>query len=159
MHRRRLSVFRALAGPVAAVFLSLPVGASSWAQGVDQASDEVAIRAQVTATAKAINARDFAALANLYANDGDAIVLSGPKASGPAAIRETSEAGWSGAPAARQITFTVEGIRFLGHDVAVVDATARFNAGEPTTTRPTYVLVRRNGHWLIAATRVLPAAN
>jgi len=78
--------------------------------------------------------------------------------SGQDAIRRTIEAAWATAPATRRATITVERVRSLGPDIAVLDAVARFNEGEPTQDRGTSVVVRRNGVWRTLVLRVLPAA-
>jgi uncharacterized protein (TIGR02246 family) len=127
----------------------------------ERAGDEAAIRAQLAAMEAAWNERDAAALAALYTADGDAILLLNPqRMAGQNAIRGAAEAGsffpLAGTPD-RRISLDVEGIRFISSDVAIADATARFLAGEPAQTRPTYVMVRRDGTWRIAALRVLPA--
>jgi hypothetical protein len=44
-----------------------------------------------------------------------------------------------------------------GASVAIADTTARFSEGEPTQDRGTWVMVRNNGAWRVAALRVLPA--
>jgi uncharacterized protein (TIGR02246 family) len=120
-------------------------------------SDEAGIRAQVAAAEAAINRRDFAALAALYTSDGDTIIATRPRTSGPDAIRRSAEAAWAAAPSARRLRITVDAIRFLTPDVAIADTIARFSAGEPAEDRGTWVMVRRDGVWRVGAFRVQPA--
>ncbi len=151
-----LATLGVLAIHVTAMSLSAPVVASSQPRGVDKAGDEEAIRGLVAATEKALNERDFAALSSLYAEDGDYLVLEDPKVSGGReALRSAMEKRWASAPATRVTRLSIDEIRFLVEDVAIVDVTASFSDGR-AETRPVYVLVRRGGGWLVAATRVVP---
>jgi len=155
--RRLLGLFLLTLGIAATSCRTQEQGTTTLA-GQDRAADEAAIRAGVAASEAAINGRDFAALAAQFVPDGDAIVVSSPKSTGPEAIRRTFETGWADAPADRQISITVDSIRFLTADIAVVDMSARFSAGEPTQDRATSIVVRRDGAWRTATLRVLPAA-
>lgn len=157
MFRRASSIVLILALPLVAGSCAAPEQSSSQAGEPDRASDEAAIRAQVAEGEAAINRRDFSALTALYAPDGDAVILDGPRSSGQDAIGRAIEAAWSTAPSARQITITVDGIRFLNSDIAIADTTARFSEGEPTEDRGTWVMVRRDGTWRVAALRVQAA--
>jgi uncharacterized protein (TIGR02246 family) len=124
---------------------------------VSGVGDDAAIRALIAFAEAAINRRDFAALAALYTTDGDTIIASRPRTSGRDAIRRSAEAAWATAPSARRLSMTVDAIRFLDSDVAIADTTARFSAGEPREDRGTWVVVRRDGRWLVGAFRVQPA--
>jgi uncharacterized protein (TIGR02246 family) len=122
------------------------------------ATDEASIREHVAGFEAAINKRDFAAFAAQFAPDGDVIIGDGPISSGTDAIRRTFETGWAGAPSARRASISVERIRFLGADIAVLDATARFSEGDPKQDRATSVVVRRNGAWKTVVLRIYLAA-
>jgi uncharacterized protein (TIGR02246 family) len=137
---------------------SEPMSSTSATQEV--VSKEAAIRAEVAAVEAAWNKRDAAALAALYVPDGDAMMLATSRIIGQDAIRRAAEAGSifpTDRTSTNQMSLTVDGIRYPSPEVAIVDGTARFSAGEPTRTRPTYIMVRRDGAWRIAALRVLPA--
>ena len=56
-----------------------------------RAADETALRARVTAFEVAINKRDMAGLAALYAPDADLIVIDGPTVSGRAGIQAAAQ--------------------------------------------------------------------
>jgi uncharacterized protein (TIGR02246 family) len=159
MDRRRLTNLAALTIPLTVVLGVLAVDAVSRTQETGTAGDEAAIRMCVGAIRNAINKRDFGAYAAQFADDGDLVVLSNAKVGGRAAIQQASQTDWSAAPPARQIELRVDELRFLSPDVALVNATATFSAGEPTATRPTYIVVRRGGQWVVAAMRVLPAVS
>jgi uncharacterized protein (TIGR02246 family) len=154
---RSLSVLVGAAA-IAAVSCQSPEQVPSTSAAPGTAAEETAIRAEVAAGEAAINGRDFAAFAALFVPDGDVILGDGPQSAGPKAIRRTFETGWADAPADRQISITVVGVRFLSADIAVVDIAARFSVGEPAQDRAISVMVRRDGVWRIAALRVFSAA-
>jgi len=122
----------------------------------DDAGDD-AVRARIKALEAAWNSRDAAGVASAYAPDGDLILGDGPRYSGRDAIRRSSTAMWSGVPPERRISISVDAIRHLGPDTAIAECTARFSAGAPTQDRATWVMVRREGAWWVAALRVMPA--
>lgn len=122
-------------------------------------SDETALRAKVAAFEAAINKRDMSGVAALYATDADVIVSDGPLATGRAAIQAATQRDWGSAPAARRISLTVTGIRFVGSGVAIVNTRAQFSEGTLKEDRGTWVMVRQpGGDWLITALRVMPVA-
>jgi len=122
-------------------------------------ADETALRAKVAALEAGINKRDYAGVGALCTTDADVIVSDGPLASGRAAIQAANQRDWGSAPAARRITITVTGIRFVGSDVAIVNTRAQFSEGAVREDRGTWLMTRQSGgDWLIAALRVMPAA-
>jgi len=126
------------------------------AQAPDRVADEAEIRAMVAKHESEVNARDFAAFSTSFAPEGDVIVQGSPKATGPQAIQAAMEAGWASAPADRRITLTVDQIRFVGNDAAIVDNTGRYSAADVPADRATAVLERRDGSWKIIALRIFP---
>ena len=155
--KRVLLVFLLITFFIAVSSCRTPEQATNASAGPNTATDEAGIRAHVAGFEAALNKRDFAAFAAQFVPDGDLILVDGPTSSGQDAIRRTLEAAWANAPAARRATITVEKIRSLGSDIAVVDASARFSEGEPTQDRGTSVVVRRDGAWRTLVLRVLPA--
>ena len=125
----------------------------------DRAADEAAIRARTPQAVEAINSRNFAAFASQFTTDGDAIFPGTAKATGRAAIQQLIETGWAKAPKERHISVTIDNIRFVADDVAVVDLSATFSVGEPSKDRATAVVVRNNGEWQTAILRVYAAMN
>ena len=135
---------------------SIAVACAEQPGQMDRAGDEAAIRAQIAATEAAWNERSAPALAALYAPDGDVMMLAGLHISGQDAIRRAAEDGSffpTEPTSTRRISLAVDRIRFLTSEVAIVGASARFTAGEPVETAPTYVMVRQEGAWRIAALR------
>jgi uncharacterized protein (TIGR02246 family) len=120
-------------------------------------TDEPGIRAHIRGLEAAVNSRDFAAFAAQFLADGDLVVVDRQTSSGHDAIRRTMEAAWAGAPSARRASITVDKVRFLNEDIALVDAVARFSEGDPAEDRGTSVVVRRDGAWRTLALRILPA--
>jgi len=123
--------------------------------GESRSADEAAIRAQLAANFAAGNKRDASGVVATYAPDGDFMIGAGPRISGRDAMRDWIESATSKAPSDRQGSLTVDGIRFLTADVAIVESTDRFTAGEPLQDRATWIMVRRDGTWLISAARIL----
>ncbi|HSJ30441.1 MAG TPA: SgcJ/EcaC family oxidoreductase [Longimicrobiales bacterium] len=143
---------------VVSPFIALMVLASaSPLPAQDPSADEQAVRRAIEATGVALNARDYAAAAAVFAENGDLILPRSRRVVGRTAIRAFWEERWSQAPVERRITLTVQSLRFLTPDVAVADCTAEFTVGEPTRDRATYVLVRRGEFWQVAALRVFEA--
>ena len=143
---------RVLIPALAIAIAATPAAAQS------RAADEAAIRTRVTALEAAINQRDAAAYAALFAADGDLIVLDGTPVQGREAIQASSAQNWAATPG-RRATITPTSIRFVGPDIAIVNTLARFTVGATTTEdRGTWVLHREGGAWLVTALRVLPAA-
>jgi uncharacterized protein (TIGR02246 family) len=125
--------------------------------GQARPADEVAVRARVTALETAINQRDAAGYAALFAPDGDSIVLDAAPLQGRAAIQASVAQAWATTPN-RRASITPTAVRFITADVAVVNTLARFTVnGTTTEDRGTWILHRQDGVWLIAALRVLPA--
>ncbi len=138
------------------VVLVLACGVSTLsAQG--RAADEAAIRAQAVAVENAVNNRDAAAVVALFTPDGDEVNGDGPRVAGRAAMRQSQEAAFATWSPTMRLNLGVTGIRFLGQDVAIVEAEGRFNEGAVRTNRATWVMVRQDGRWLFAAVRVYPA--
>lgn len=136
---------------VTVAFLAGPVLAA------DDAASAAGVRARVKALEAAWNARDAGGIAAVFAPDGDLILGDSPRYSGQEAIRLSSQDMASATPPARKISISVDAIRHLSPDIAIAECTAKFSAGEPTQDRATWVMVRRQGAWQIAALRVLPA--
>jgi len=87
----------------------------------------------------------------MFTPNGDVVIVSEPKASGQDAIRRAFEAESTG----QKISIGVDDIRFLNADVAIINASARLSEGGQD--RGTWVMVRSNDTWRLAALRVLPA--
>ncbi len=151
---RRTKAILALAMLVCSV---VPAQSSDQIATPDRADDEAAIRAVFAANEAAVNQRDPVAFAAQFSPDGDAIFFDSPKGSGRTAIERLFREAWADVPLDRQVTISVENIRFPDSDTAIADAVANFSAGEPARDRGIAVMVRRDGRWQIAALRLFPA--
>jgi uncharacterized protein (TIGR02246 family) len=111
-------------------------------------SDDQAIRKQLQAYADARTRQDAPTEAMFYADDGDFLPMGGTTiARGRAEIQKhlttNEEPSW-------RFTLTIEHLRLLTPDVALVDASFASQRGKGPVV---YVLVKRDGTWLIAAAR------
>jgi len=107
------------------------------------------------------NAHDAARLAELFSDDADQIVATGPATSGRPAIRRWWEARFAAMPQGRTISLTSSSVRLISPDVGVINTIAvtggRDGQGQPITSstdRGSWVVVNRAGQWRIAALRV-----
>ena len=138
------------------LFLAIGLSAPSCAAFAQQrASDENAIRSQVKALEGALNTRDAIGGAGLFAEDGDQIVLSSSLYRGRSTIERAYREKRLAIPEGKHILITVQSVRFISPDVALVDVEGQL-VETPSTSkdRAFYVMVRRGGSWHIAALRV-----
>ncbi len=138
--------------------IALPSACASVGAPRTRADDESQIRAQVASLERTWNARNGAANAALFTETGDLIVLTGARHVGRAAVRAAWEAGWATADPGRRLVLTVDAVRFPTTDVAIAEISASIAGVPGQLDRATYVLVRREGQWLVEALRVMPAA-
>ncbi len=130
----------------------------------DRSADEAAIRAKIAANEAATNRLDATAVAATFAEDADIIIGDPPRITpritpriaGRDAIHRAIETGYSTAPHL-EARITIDSIRFLSADVAIAECLGlhRYSTGD-VRDRATFVMVRRDGGWLISAVRVLP---
>lgn len=138
-----------------AALLVAIVASSVAAQGSAAANQE--IRAQVAALQAAFNKQDAAGMVAIYTPDGDAMILDGPYTAGTSGLRKGAQDDFAARPKGLQISLTVTNVRFVTPDVAIASTRAHFNLPEVKDDRGTWVFVRRDGKWLVAALRVQPA--
>lgn len=121
------------------------------------------LRAFVKAYEDTFDRHDADALTAFYRDDADIIVRNLPVIHGGRAIREWW-AAYFGQPRPYRVLLIIEGIRMMSDNVALLDFTATGKLSEATdellpvrTARATWVVVREDGEWHIAALRVLPS--
>jgi uncharacterized protein (TIGR02246 family) len=124
------------------------------AQGVPA---EAGIRDFAKAFEKTWNARDAAGVAGMYASDGDIILGDRPRQAGTESIQKLMTELWASMPADRKVGISVASVRPLAPDVAIAECVATFSGADPGQNRATWVVVRREGQWRIAALRTQPA--
>ena len=121
------------------------------------------IRAFVRAYEDAFDRHDPDALSAFYRDDADIIIRNSPVVHGTQAIQQWWE-NYFGQPRPYRVQLVLEEIRIVGDDVALLNLVATGAAVETTaevvpvrSARATWVVVREDGQWLIAALRVLPS--
>lgn len=135
--------------PIALMLALVMLVAPLQAQGT--AGDEAAIRQRLATYAEARTHRDAAAEALCYTKDGDFRSSQGPFVSG----REAIEKQLTVNDPSYTFALTVSKLRMLTPQVAMVDAeVAAGPAGRTVKLLGSYVMVRAEADWLIAAARI-----
>lgn len=121
------------------------------------------LRAFVAAYEDTFDRHDSEALSAFYRDDADIIIREGPVIHGAQAIREWWRAYFSRLRPYR-VLLIIDEIRMMSDNVALLNITATGASSEATEqllpvrqARATWVVVREDGKWLIAALRVLPS--
>ena len=121
------------------------------------------IRAVVQAYENAFDTRDPAALTALYTDDADIVVRNSPVIHGRQDILKWWRTYFS-QPRPYLFIPIIDEIRMMSPDVALINVTATGAPEQPDAeqssvryARATWVVVRKEGKWLIAALRVLPS--
>jgi uncharacterized protein (TIGR02246 family) len=139
------------------IFVVMIAAANASAQKTDDKNaDETAIRAQVEQMAKGWNAKSGAEFAKPFAEDADYVVINGMQIKGRTAIAKGHQGIFDTFYKNSTISYTVDSIRFLRSDVAVVHlgGTLKVTEGKETragNARMTLVMTKTNGKWEIAA--------
>jgi len=161
---RRAMVWKVAAYASAALFAlgpnPLPAGADR--SGSPEAAE--AIRELVDAYERDWNTHDPTAVAAYFTEDADLIMGNSARVSGRQEIRDWWRAYFDEIDPGRRGTFSVRSIRVLAPDVALLDVDST-TAGRDAAggelpvrrARGTWVVVRREGDWRVAALRGLPA--
>lgn len=123
----------------------------------DPTRDEGAIRETISAAEAALNARNFAGYAQMFAEDADVLSYGGSKIAGRAAIQDEVVKAWKAQPASCRVALKVEAVHFVGANHALVDVPASFSGckGWPTHYGSS-VMQRVGDHWQSAGLRVAP---
>lgn len=123
-------------------------------QPANRSPDEAAVRDVVRKYVNARELRDANAIEALFTSDADQQTTSGEWRKGRAqVVPGTLE---SSARNTGTRTITVESVRFLTPDVAIVDGPYEISSADgagPRRMRTTIVLARTSGTWRIAAIR------
>lgn len=122
---------------------------------MEEHADSAAIRALLQAYEAAINRRDVEAAVTAYSPDADVWVAGYDRIVGLEAIRQNEERA-VGAPGFEAWTTSVDAIRFIGADVAVVESSGVVTiGGDRIAERITWVVNRTLAGWRIGAVRIM----
>ena len=130
-------------------------GQNKQSAAVDAAADEQAIRGQVERWQQLVRARDAAAIAQLYTEDGVVMPPNAPIGRGRAAIQQTW-ASMMGTPGFELVIIPEQILVSASRDMALDRGTYRLTtgpSGAPQRDTGKYVVVWRNvgGSWRAAA--------
>jgi uncharacterized protein (TIGR02246 family) len=142
---------RCLTAGLAAVLL-----ASAAAVAAEGPADERAIRAAAEAYAAAFNKKDMTAFRGLWVETGEYVTETGERIRGRDALAKRIKEYLDTNPR-DTLKITVQAIRFVTPDVAILDGTAEVSGpeGAPDVSPFVAVHVRQDGRWLLANVRDL----
>jgi len=122
---------------------------------VEHQADSSAIRALLQTYEAAINRRDVEAAIATYLPDADVWVVGYDRIVGLEAIRQNEQRAVS-TPGFEGWATSVDAIRFIGSDVAVVESSGAVTiGGQRIQERITWVVNRTEAGWRIAAVRIM----
>lgn len=122
---------------------------------IDRTVDEAAIRSLLAANWAASSAHDAEGVAATYLPDGDAWIAGLPRGSGADEIRRLEE-DFGGMPGFQSYDGTIDSIRFISVDSAIVEVTGTTTLDRAVSTRrPPSSWRGGTDIWRIAAWRVM----
>ena len=122
---------------------------------IDRTVDEAAIRSLLAANWAASSAHDAEGVAATFLPDGDAWIAGLPRGSGADEIRRLEE-DFGGMPGFQSYDGTIDSIRFISTDSAIVEVTGTTTLDSGSFDEETTIVVaRRDDNWRTAAWRVM----
>jgi len=142
---------------ILALTLTPALAAGDLPSPADIATADKEIRARAADFSAAWQKHDPALVAAFYAPDGDMVTGQGRAYAGRDAIQEALTAAFDGGLKETAFLWTVEKIKLLKPDVAIVDYDAQIKGSDPNADPLKFhivaVLVKQNGKWLTQTTR------
>jgi uncharacterized protein (TIGR02246 family) len=132
------------------------------APAAQKSKDEAMIRANVEQMAKGWNAKSGAEFAKPFAEDADYVIINGMQIKGRAAIEQGHQQIFDTIYKISTLAVSVEQIRFLRPDVAVVHVRSALTVTTPDNStrtgdgRITLVMTKNQDRWEIAAFQNTP---
>jgi uncharacterized protein (TIGR02246 family) len=145
-------------GMVCAVVACLVAPAMAVAAEGDTAKAEQEIRARAQEFAAAWQKHDAGLIAAFYTADGDLVTGSGQMHSGRDGIEQLLRDAFDGSLKDSTFTSTVEKVKFVKPDVAIVDYDAEIKGGDAGETHKFHlvsVLVKQGDKWLTQTSRAI----
>jgi len=138
------------------MFTALSFYAQEKAKTSGAGSDEAMIRANVEQMAKGWNTKSGAEFAKPFAEDADYVIVNGMHVKGRAAIDKGHQDIFDTIYKNSNVAVTVEQIRFLRSDVAVVHVRSALTVTRENSTRTndgriTLIMTKNKDRWEIAA--------
>ena len=135
--------------------------------GAQTVEDSASVYEFVEEYQHTINTHDPAALAAFFTDDADLMMFNLPEVHGRQAIenwwRDVWQSKFNRQEPGRKGTITLNSVRFLANDVALVNIETRTGGKDSLgvelhtrRARGTWLLHRQNGNWLISAIRGMP---
>ncbi len=122
---------------------------------LDRTADEAAIRSLLQTNFAASTARDAASVAATFMPDGDGWIAGLSRASTHDGLRSLEE-DFGGMPGFQGYEGTIESVRFISPDAAIVEVAGLTIMDTGSFEEETTIVVARNGGgWKIAAWRVM----
>ena len=144
-------------GPVSLCFLALLSGCGSPTTNAmpDRNADEAAIRALLAETEAATNAGDSVDVAAFHTSEGDVWIAGLSRQSTPEGVRDNEEE-FQGIPGFQNWHASIESIRFISPDTAIVESSAVTTLDSSKfDEEATVIVTRTDAGWKIAAARVM----
>jgi uncharacterized protein (TIGR02246 family) len=141
--------------PILLGMIALPVTRA------DQKEEDAAIHARHDEWTAAWNKHDPKLMASFWVADGDLINPFGRHAQGRAAIEKLFTEEQSGPMAGTTYSGTIENIRYMGKNVAIVDVAGEINgmkgpdgaAAPPFKHHVTWIAEKKTGKWMAVGAR------
>jgi uncharacterized protein (TIGR02246 family) len=122
-----------------------------------QATTEAMVKQRAREFDAAWAKHDAKAIAAFYTIDGDIITAEGNDLNGRDGIEQSLTDAFNGGLKDSTLTTTVEKVRLIKPDVAIVDSTAELKTPDSDAQKLhlVSVLVKKDGKWLTATTRAI----